>query len=238
MKTILVQAGHIAPREPGFESGTGTAGEQELVTAIRDHLVGMLRSDPRFRALPMPGKIPRGTKCDAALFLHADGSGNKTASGYSFGYPDYAVNIRLARLIHEEFQRLPGHPPHHRDNYTADLHGYYGFSRVDTAGPEVLVEHGFLTNPAEAAWLRSHVKDLAAAEYRALLHYFSLPPKPAPKPKQPQRASGYWQVVLTYYDGHKSDPIRARAFPLWAGRQGPMVQRGIRGVSAKWVETG
>lgn len=237
---VLVQAGHIAPREPGFESGTGTTGEQALVRAIRDKLVKFLADDGRFTPIPMPGKIPRGTKCDAALFLHADGSSNKAATGYSFGYPGYPVNVALARLVNEEFQKIPGHPPHHADNYTADLRGYYGFSRVDTAGPEVLVEHGFLTNPGEAAWLRSHVFALAQAEYKALLRYFKLPekvtPEPTPQPK-PQKPSGYWQVTRTFYDGHAVTE-RTGALRVWVLKQGNLTKKGVREVRARWVETG
>lgn len=187
---ILVQAGHIAPREPGFESGTGTAGEQELARAIRDRLCALLQADKRFEPIPAPGDIPDGIKVDAALFLHADGSSSNRASGFSFGYPEaYAVNKRLADLIAIEFERIPGHPPHHTDNYTAGLRHYYGFSRVDTDGPEVVVEHGFLTNPAERAWLLAHVDQLAQAEYQALLNFFALAKKtrrlPGPVPKPP-----------------------------------------------------
>ena len=196
-KRILVQAGHLDPREPGFESGTGTNGEQALVRAIRDKLATILRADGRFEALPMPGWIrPRGIKVDAALFLHADGSGNPTASGFSFGYPSYAVNKLLADLIGEEFQRLPGHPPHRADNYTRDLAGYYGFSRVDTPGPEVVVEHGFLTNPRERAWLTSHVDELARAEYKALLRYFKMAAKDQPSPPPPPPKPAKWSYLV------------------------------------------
>lgn len=182
-RRILIQAGHLAPREPGFEGGTGTPGEIELVKAIRDKLVALLRRDGRFEAIPVPGDIPDGIRVDAALFLHADGAGNPRASGYSFGYPDDRVNRRLAELIAVEFNKIPGHPPHHTDNYTPDLRGYYGYARVATPGPEVLVEHGFLTNPSERAWLVTHVDELAHAEYAALLRYFLLEPPAPPKPK-------------------------------------------------------
>lgn len=175
-KRVLVQAGHIAPREPGFEGGTGTRGEQELVRDIRDRLVNLLNADARFDPIAAPGDIPDGIDVDAALFLHADGSSNPRATGYSFGYPNYAVNKRLADLIAAEFMGLDGEPPHHTDNYTGALRGYYGYSRADTPGPEVLVEHGFLTNPREAAWLRSHTGELAQAHYRALLRYFGFGP--------------------------------------------------------------
>lgn len=183
---VLVQMGHVAPREPGFESGTGTAGEIELVRKIGPKLVNLLQADGRFEAILVPGDIPDGIKVDAAVFLHADGSGNRSASGYSFGFPNYAVNKRLAKLITEEFEKIPGHPPHHADNYTSGERGYYGYKRVDTPGPEVLVEHGFLTNPREREWLVGHVAELALAEYNALRRFFKLTlhvePGPTKKP--------------------------------------------------------
>lgn len=237
MKTVLVQAGHAAPRDPNHLNETGTAGEIELVTAIRDELVRLLRLDKRFRVLSMPGLIPHGTKCDAALFLHADGSGNKTASGYSFGYPAYRVNGALAETIDREFQKIPGHPPHHRDNYTADMRGYYGFNRVDTAGPEVLVEHGFLTNPKEAAWLRSNVKTLAAAEHKALMRYFGMS-VPKPKPPPAPVVKGAWQVTRTFHDGHQEEPVKTRSILYWALRHPRQVQRGVRAVKFGWLEEG
>lgn len=195
MKTVLVQKGHAAPREPGFESGTGTVGEQALVSKIADRLAVLLRVDGRFHVMVVPGDIPNGVKCDAALFLHADGSSNPRASGFSFGYPQgYPVNRRLADLVAAEFMRLPGHPPHHADNYTGGLRGYYGFSRVNTAGPEVVVEHGFMTNPGERRWLEANVSRLAGAEYQALLRFFGLPAIRPPKPT-PKRQPDYMMVV-------------------------------------------
>jgi hypothetical protein len=150
---VLVQTGHVAPREPGFEGGTGTIREQELTKAIRRRLVRLLHVDQRFQPVPCPGDIPDGASVEAALFLHGDGSTNAAASGYSFGFPIHAVNEKLAGLIDAEFQRIPGHPPHREDNYTGGLREYYGYRRVPTAGPEVLVEHGFLTNRREQIWI-------------------------------------------------------------------------------------
>jgi N-acetylmuramoyl-L-alanine amidase len=56
---------------------------------------------------------------------------------------------------------------------------YYGYRLVDTDGPEVLAEHGFLTNPDERKWLKAHVHELAEAHYRALCKYFDITPLPA-----------------------------------------------------------
>jgi N-acetylmuramoyl-L-alanine amidase len=189
MLEILIQQGHVAPREPGFEAATGTPGEQELVIRIADALAGLLAVDGRFAPVVVPGDIPDGIAVDAALFLHADGSPDPTASGYSFGYPDHDVNRRLAELLATQFDLLPGHPTHRRDNLTADLRRYYGFARVATLGPEALVEHGFLTNPGERLWLFANVSELAGAEYRALCSHFGLRPT-ADRPRKP------WPVPL------------------------------------------
>lgn len=179
MKRVLVQAGHVAPREPGFESGTGTVREQELTHALQRRLVALLQADGRFEPIPCPGDIPDGIQVHAAIFLHGDGSANTTTDGYSMGYPDYAVNKRLARLIAEEFDSIPHRsgPFEGGDNYTAGLRGYYGYRRVNTPGPEVLVEHGFLTNPAEQKWLFDNLGKLARAEYIALCRFFGYAPQ-------------------------------------------------------------
>lgn len=195
-KRVLVQAGHIAPREPGFESGTGTEGEQQYVRLVRAHLLHYLGADGRFEAIGVPGDIPDGIKVDAALFLHCDGSGDARSSGFSFGYPGFAINKRLADFVAAEFFRLKGHPPHHSDNYTGGLAGYYGYSRVDTPGPEVLIEHGFLTNPDERRWMNGNVAQYAKAEYRALVRYF-FGTAPAPTPG----LMGRWAVSVVAEDG-------------------------------------
>ncbi len=176
---ILVQAGHNKPLQPGHETQTGAAGEAELAARIRKRLVEILGRDGRFEPLPMPGKIPRGTKADAALFLHGDGAAALTASGFSFGFPDAAVNKKLADLIASEFARVPGHPHRRPDNGTDDAHRYYGFGLVASDGPETLIEHGFLSNPTERQWLQSHVPQLARAEYVAICRFFGLTPAEA-----------------------------------------------------------
>src|SRR5689334_17861362 len=154
---ILVQAGHNPPRQPGkTATQTGTNGEIEFVKKVRDAVVALLRRDPHFEPIPMPGAIPWGFRCDAAIFLHADGAG-PTATGISFGFDEhYPVNKRLADLIWHEFESIPGHPGRRSDNCTKDEHFYYGFRLVDTPGPETLIEHGFLTNRAERQWMNAN----------------------------------------------------------------------------------
>jgi N-acetylmuramoyl-L-alanine amidase/Mannosyl-glycoprotein endo-beta-N-acetylglucosaminidase len=176
MKRILVQAGHQRPLEPGFETQTGAPGEAELVADIQRALVHMLNQDPNFHGIPAPGRIDPNVKVDGAIFLHADGFTNPSAGGYSLGFPPgFEVNRRLAHLIAEEIEKIPGHPRRRPDNNTDDMKFYYGFRIVETPGPEVLVEHGFVTNPAEHRWLKAHVNALAQAELNALRRFFGLP---------------------------------------------------------------
>ena len=180
MKRILVQAGHQPPLEPGFETQTGAPGEAELVADIQHALVGMLNQDPDFHGIPAPGLIDPNVKVDGAIFLHADGFNDPSAGGYSVGYPPgFEVNSRLAQLIADEIEKLPGHPRRRPDNNTDDMKFYYGFRIVETPGPEVLVEHGFVTNPAEHQWLKAHVNALAQAEHNALRRFFGLPSQPS-----------------------------------------------------------
>jgi hypothetical protein len=175
-RRILVQAGHMRPLQPGHLSQTGAAGEAALVAQIQKRLVALLRRDSRFEPLPMPGKIPNGTRADAAVFLHADGAASPQANGFSFGFPDPAINKKLANLIATEFARIPGHPRRRQDNGTEDAHQYYGFGLVSSPGPETLIEHGFVNNPHERQWLESHVPQLARAEYVAICRFFGLTP--------------------------------------------------------------
>lgn len=187
-KVILIQGGHVAPREPGHEGQTGASGEQELVHAIQHKLLALFAKDERFKAVHYHGDLPEGFKCNLALFLHADGSENPKASGTSFGYPVHPANEKLVRLLWAEIAKIPGHPPRHADNYTPGLRGYYGFWRIEADGGECVIEHGFVTNPKERAWLFAHVVALAKAEYVACCRYFAFqplgpPPEPAPEPK-------------------------------------------------------
>jgi N-acetylmuramoyl-L-alanine amidase len=179
MKRILVQAGHQRPLQPGHESQTGAPGEAELVADIQRAIVRLLTHDARFHPVPMPGRIDESAQVDAAIFLHADGSNHPSAHGFSVGFPEFEVNRRLAHLIVEEIEKIPGHPSRRPDNNTADMAQYYGFHHVDTPGPEVLVEHGFVTNPAELRWLKAHVEQLAQAECNALRGFFGFAGKPA-----------------------------------------------------------
>jgi N-acetylmuramoyl-L-alanine amidase len=184
-RRVLIHMGHVQPREPGFESGTGTAGEIPVVEAIGKELYRLLRADGRIKPTLCPGDIPDGWHGEVVLALHCDGSSNPKANGYCFGWPvreSGPKTRRLIRALDDAYRAIPDAPSHHRDNYTSNMTLYYGWKRT-RADAKVLIEHGFLTNPGERAWINKNVKRIAGAWYGALLRYFDLPAlvkKPVP----------------------------------------------------------
>lgn len=171
----LFQAGHIAPREPGFEGGTGTVREQEFTRKICAELRRLFEADGRFNITVAPGDLPDGASFDFVLYEHVDGSKSSLAHGFSFGWDvnDPGRAPSLARRITKRYLKL-GHPGgHHADNYTGALRHYYGYRRIH-APIELLVENGFMTNPTEQAWCFENLKLLAMAQYEAVLEELGL----------------------------------------------------------------
>ncbi len=208
-KRILVQAGHAPPREPGFESGTGTIGEIEQGLAVQKELLGLLNGDSRFDAFGCPGNVPDGWTGDLFLSLHCDGSGSPASRGYCFGFPPAEFGPQTDRFLaclESRYNQIPGHPFHRADNYTGDLRGYYGFHRVNCP-VKTLFEQGFMTNPTERAWLESHRPQIARACYLAILDHYAY-----------RVADDYWAWVRWRlgegeFKGHQLDPARRPNVP-------------------------
>lgn len=176
---VAVQVGHESPRQPGrTENNTGAAGEVEVNRMVGAALVALLEADHRFDARLIPGLVPPefarpNPPVDAFISLHCDGAASKSADGWSLGFPKGAVNKKLADLIAAEFRSF--HRSNQRaDNNTTDMARYYAYDLVKTPGPEVLVEHGFVSNPKERRWLHRNSDKLARAEYSALVKHFEL----------------------------------------------------------------
>ena len=211
MKRILLQAGHVAPREPAFAGGTGTSGEQALVAAIQSKLGKLLAADGRFAVTFCGGDIPDGWKGDLFLALHGDGALSQQASGFCFGFPPGCSECkRLADTLAVWYAQIPGAPPRRRDNYTRALSGYYGWRRTD-APAKLLVEHGFLTNPGERAWLTGNVPAIAQAWCEAILHYFGMGwPEPPALNRKRLAVLRRW-IVKRHADGWGWKRLKATA---------------------------
>jgi N-acetylmuramoyl-L-alanine amidase len=155
-----------------IKDGGGTAGEAEVNLAIAlrartlllraGYRVAMTRTGPTFR-YGSGGNIARAQFCNvrhAALMLriHADGSFDHRLHGaftlfpaYHRGWTDdiYARSLRAARLVQHAVVQATGA----KDLGLVPRSDLTGFNWANV--PAILVETGFLTNPAERRRLES-----------------------------------------------------------------------------------
>ena len=156
-----------------IKDGGGASGEASVALAIakktrallvaRGYRVAMTRTGPVFR-YGTGGNVARAQFCNrrhAALMLriHADGSTNSSQHGLATLYPAYhrgwtsdiyTRSLRAARLVQRATLAATGAA---NDGLVprSDLTGF-NWANV----PAILVETGFMTNPAERARLQSN----------------------------------------------------------------------------------
>jgi hypothetical protein len=163
MPLLVVQRGHV-PRTSG---ATGTAGEQQVVTAIAAAIVAQTPVGWQVRVIDAdpPNAAYAG---DYFIALHCDG-GASSAQGASVGFPDLAGSALAQRW--KAAYVAQGWPYGFRDdNYTSGLRGYYAYDNALAQGNRVrmVAEHGFLTNTQDAAWIRANIDKCAAAAWVAV----------------------------------------------------------------------
>ncbi len=164
----------VEPIGPGsrtlkLKDGGGTAGEAPVALAIARHTRAALLARGYRVALTRTAAGYRGGNRERAAFcnarsavlmirIHADGSTDPARHGLSTlvparrrGWTDdvYAASRRAGRLLQSELVRATGA----QDDGVIERSDLTGFNWADV--PVVLVETGFLTNPAERARLRS-----------------------------------------------------------------------------------
>jgi N-acetylmuramoyl-L-alanine amidase len=151
----------------------GAPGEPPVALAIakktrtlllrRGYRVAMTRTGPTF-TYGTGGNVARAQFCNRRgaklmLRIHADGSTSSSSHGLSTLYPAfhggwtddiYAQSLRAARLV----QRATLSITHARDLGLVRRSDLTGFNWADV--PAILVETGFMTNPAERRLLQSN----------------------------------------------------------------------------------
>ena len=159
---LVIQSGHY-----GRTSGaTGGPGEAKLAYRIAQAAKTLVDAVDGWTATIIPadadvdGTDPyRRYRGDAFIALHADASGSSSVRGSSVGYRSDPEARALAHAWHAEWRRRVGTNvgPARSDNYTSALSGYYGTRRAAAVGNTraCIVEHGFMTNPDERAYLES-----------------------------------------------------------------------------------
>ena len=180
--TLAVVGRQTEPIGPGssqrkIKDGGGAPDEAPVVLAIslklRDILrrdgyrVAMTRSGPTYAG----GNIERARFCNvrhAALMVrvHADGSPDASEHGAKTLYPAlrrgwtddiYAKSVRAARVVQKSLVHQTGA----RDLGLLRRADLTGFNWANV--PAILVETGFMTNPAEGRLLRSRAYQLRVA---------------------------------------------------------------------------
>lgn len=150
MATLVVQMGHCY-RTTG---ATGTAGEQPFATAVAAACQDLLDGRGGWAVRPILADDPSTRyRGDAFVAVHCDGSTSPSAHGASAGYrtPEGQTFAQAWKRAYEA-RGWTGFRP---DNYTPALAGYYGTGTAVSVGNRraIIIECGFLTNPADRAVL-------------------------------------------------------------------------------------
>lgn len=162
---VVVQSGHV-PRTTG---ATGTSGEQPFNLAVSKLVVRELRAR-QVNARRIDADVAIGNyRGEVFVAIHADGSVDDSAHGASVGYRN-SRGKTLARHVKRAYKqraRDAGYDLKFRsDNYTEDLHFYYGTGNALAENPDcraIVIEGGFLTHRDERAFLTSAAGQKALA---------------------------------------------------------------------------
>jgi N-acetylmuramoyl-L-alanine amidase len=160
-----------------IKDGGGAPGEAPVVLAIALKTRAILRRDGYRVAMTRTGPTYAGGNVDRARFcnvrraalmvrIHADGSANRSARGAKTLYPAlrrgwtddiYGKSLRAAREVQTALVRQTDA----RDLGLVRRSDLTGFNWANV--PAILVEAGFMTNPAEGTLLRSKAYQLKVA---------------------------------------------------------------------------
>lgn len=156
-KVLVVQLGHCY-RTSG---ATGTDGEQAFATRVGQACVRLIngRTDPtgavwRVRLVLADDHDPDHLRGEVMAAIHADGSTNRNARGSSVGY-QHPHGQAFGQSWKRHYQARGWTGGFRQDNYTGALANYYGVREAIAAGTlaAIIIEAGFLTNPADRALL-------------------------------------------------------------------------------------
>lgn len=143
---LVIQMGH-AGRTSGV---TGAPGEQDFTQRVGDACHRLL-SGKGWTIRTISADPPYADYKGQAFFaVHADGNNNPAVNGSSVGYQNNAGKT-LAQDFKAFYIGFGWKGPWHQDNYTDNLHYYYGVGdAIDQGNTRAcIVECGTITNPAE-----------------------------------------------------------------------------------------
>jgi hypothetical protein len=211
---LVVQRGHV-PRTTG---ATGAPGEQAMAIRNAAEVLAIAKDLPDITPRIIDADVANSLYAgDRFVSFHGDASADPKAGGASVGYRNDEGRILGERW--KEMYAVGGWPfTFRRDNYTANLQWFYGTAQAVSAGNPhaIIVEHGFMTNPSERAFIDSPqgVKLAAAATLAACYSHLDLDrlldnaPEPAAthEPKVPPSTRPS-ETSITY--GDRGEAVRA-----------------------------
>ena len=185
---VGLQAGHwknaqLPDSLARLRSSTGTfaAGRTEvsLNLDLANRTAALLRAQGIVVDI-LPATVPTGYRADAFVSIHADGNTSSRARGYKVATRwRSGVAFRdevLVETLNQIYGDMTGLP---QDSaITRNMRGYYAFntwlgdeSRISQLTPAVIIETGYMTNPADRAVLFNKPNVVAAGIARGILAF-------------------------------------------------------------------
>lgn len=183
---VALQVGHWKSSELPEElerirNNTGASGggksESEVNMAIAKEISRILEEKGIHTEI-LPATIPPKYWADVFIAIHADGSTDRTVSGYKFAAPwrDYSGKANeLVTILEEKYEEatnLAKDP-----NITRNMRGYYAFSwwryehAIHPMTTAVIAETGFLTNRSDQKLLINTPQIPAKAIAEGIIEY-------------------------------------------------------------------
>lgn len=167
MARVILQAGHCHRKRGsvGTQTRDGSYTEQQFTWAVANRARDLLAADGHDAITILADEPSSRYRGDAFIAIHADGNNSPNVYGASVGYRTNEGKA-LAHAWKAAYKALGWSGGFRGDNYTAALGGYYGTKRAVAEGNRraCILEFGFLTNPGEAAQLRSKAGQERAAQ--------------------------------------------------------------------------
>lgn len=184
---VGLQAGHwknnelpgelVKLRDSSQGTSNGSVAEWEVNLNIAQEAKKLLEAEGVVVDI-LPATIPPAYYADAVVSIHADGSTNKSISGFKVAAPRRDMSGKageLAQIIEKVYQeqtQLDIDP-----NISRNMTGYYAFSwrrfehSTHPMAPAAILETGFLTNPSDARMLINNPELPAQALAKALVTF-------------------------------------------------------------------
>jgi len=193
---IGLQAGHWrsseAPRELRDLRYGGTVGggkaEWEVTLEVAQHAARLLE-ERGYAVEILPATVPQRYSADLFISIHADGYNDPAVSGFTVGAPRRDATRRASEFVEvlaetyaeaTSLRRRPNVPRRMRNYYAFNSRRYDHAIHPMTVG--VIIETGFLTNPADRRVIVDNPDLSARGIVDAVVRFVPLPEEaPAPE---------------------------------------------------------